>query len=211
IDCGATSLIGLKRDGIDRNAIETILISHFHADHFGGLPFFVLDAQLVAKRKTPLRVIGPRGVEARFRAARDVAFPSAVEPRFALSFDEIAPGETIAFGSASVSAFGVVHTEAAGPCLGFRVAAGDKTLAFSGDTEWTDALIDIGRDADLFVCEGYTRDKKVRHHLDLAALERQLPNIAPRRLVLTHMSDDMLASRAGLPYETAYDGFVVTI
>ncbi|MBZ0148102.1 MAG: MBL fold metallo-hydrolase, partial [Pseudorhodoplanes sp.] len=50
IDCGASSLIALKRAGIDRNAIETILVTHFHADHFGGVPFFVLDAQLVAKR-----------------------------------------------------------------------------------------------------------------------------------------------------------------
>ena len=50
IDCGASSLIALKRADIERNAINTILITHFHADHFGGIPFFVLDAQLVAKR-----------------------------------------------------------------------------------------------------------------------------------------------------------------
>ncbi|MBV9239955.1 MAG: MBL fold metallo-hydrolase, partial [Xanthobacteraceae bacterium] len=53
IDCGASSLIGMKRLGIDRAAIDLILLTHFHADHFGGVPFFVLDAQFVAKRTRP--------------------------------------------------------------------------------------------------------------------------------------------------------------
>jgi len=42
IDCGASSLIALKANNIDLNSIDTILFSHFHADHFGGIPFFML-------------------------------------------------------------------------------------------------------------------------------------------------------------------------
>ena len=59
IDCGATSLVALKRLGIERNAIDLILITHFHADHFGGVPFFVLDAQFFSKRSRPLTIAGP--------------------------------------------------------------------------------------------------------------------------------------------------------
>ncbi len=62
IDCGASSLIALKKAGVDRNAIGAILVTHFHADHFGGIPFFVLDAQLVAKRTNPLLIAGPPGL-----------------------------------------------------------------------------------------------------------------------------------------------------
>ena len=50
IDCGATSLVAMKKFSVDRNAVDTILLTHFHADHVGGIPFFVLEAQLVTKR-----------------------------------------------------------------------------------------------------------------------------------------------------------------
>ena len=71
------------------------------------------------------------------------------------------------------------------------------------------ALIDIGREADLFICEAYTRDKPVATHMALSSLEQHLGQIRPKRLILTHMSNDMLAHRAELPYETAEDGMIV--
>jgi ribonuclease BN (tRNA processing enzyme) len=84
-------------------------------------------------------------------------------------------------------------------------------IAYSGDSEWTDTLIDIGHQADLFICEAYTRDKPISTHMTLSALERRLGQIRPKRLVLTHMSNDMLARRAELPFETAEDGMIVEL
>jgi ribonuclease BN (tRNA processing enzyme) len=107
--------------------------------------------------------------------------------------------------------FHVLHDDRAGPCLGFRFEVEGKAIGFSGDTEWTDALIPIGREADLFVCEAYMRDRPVTGHMTLSALERHLGEIRPKRLVLTHMSTDMLARRAELPYETAQDGMIVEL
>jgi ribonuclease BN (tRNA processing enzyme) len=46
VDCGASALIAMRRFGVDPNTIRTVLISHLHGDHFGGLPFLLLDAQL---------------------------------------------------------------------------------------------------------------------------------------------------------------------
>lgn len=54
IDCGASSMIAIKQQGLDPNSIDTIFITHFHADHFGGIPFFMLDAQFFSKRTGPL-------------------------------------------------------------------------------------------------------------------------------------------------------------
>ena len=64
IDCGASSLPALKRFGIARDDIDLILITHFHGDHFGGLPFLLLDAQFT-RRTRPLVIAGPQGIETR--------------------------------------------------------------------------------------------------------------------------------------------------
>src|SRR4051812_16033394 len=90
IDCGATALIGLSRQGIDTNSIPTVFISHLHGDHFPGLVWWMVHAQHVAKRKVPLTVAGPEGIEARFMAAAEVLFPgsSGVPRRYELKFIE---------------------------------------------------------------------------------------------------------------------------
>ena len=45
IDCGASSLIALKRANVDPNNVDAILVTHLHGDHFGGIPFLILDGQ----------------------------------------------------------------------------------------------------------------------------------------------------------------------
>ena len=213
IDCGASSLIGLKRLQIDRNAIDLILVTHFHGDHFGGLPFFILEAHFASKRARPLTLAGPPGLPSRYAAAMDVAFPTSPHrpPGFQLELREIEIGPRTAIGNLQVTAFPVVHSEPAGPCVGYRIEVDGKVIAYSGDTEWTESLLEIGRDADLFICETYTYEKKVKGHTDLATLQRHLDSIRAKRLVLTHMSEDMLAHVDNVPYETASDGMVIEL
>ena len=47
-------------------------------------------------------------------------------------------------------------------------------IAYSGDTEWTDVLLEVARGADLFVCEAYFYDKRVRNHLSYTTLRQHL-------------------------------------
>ena len=63
IDCGATSLVAMNKLKIDRNDIDVVFISHFHADHVAGLPFLILEANYVTKRTRPLNVVGPPGLK----------------------------------------------------------------------------------------------------------------------------------------------------
>jgi ribonuclease BN (tRNA processing enzyme) len=212
IDCGATSLPALKRLDIVRDDIDLILITHFHGDHFGGLPFLLLDAQFT-RRTRPLVIAGPQGIETRLTQLMEALFEnsSTTKPRFNLSVVALSPKETRSFGAVTVTPYPVVHGESGGPFLAYRVEAEGRVIAYSADTEWTNALIPAARDADLFVAEAYYYDKAVKNHLSLTTLEAHLAEIRPKRLILTHMSDDMLGRLDTLAHTTASDGMIVEI
>jgi ribonuclease BN (tRNA processing enzyme) len=206
LDCGASSLIAMRRFGVDPQAIDTVILSHLHGDHFGGVPFLILDGQF--KRRTrPLVVAGPPGVEARVREAMEVFFPGStrVERKFDTRFVELADRVSVEVGPVRVTGFGVVHASGAPP-FALRVAGEGKVVAYSGDTEWTESLIDAARGADLFIAEALVYDKQVKYHLDLATLLQHRARLDCRRLVVTHMGEDMLARLDGLPVEAAADG-----
>ncbi len=213
IDCGASSLIAMKKLDIDRNAIDTIVVTHFHADHFGGVPFFILDAQFLSKRRRPLTIVGPVGLEGWYERVMETAFPgsSQASQKFDLRLIEIAADQTLEIGDVRISAFQAVHGPPGGPYLAVRIEAEGRAVAYTGDTEWTTALIPAASDADLFIAEAYFRHKAVVTHLSLNAIEAHLAELRPKRLVLTHMSDDMLQHPDRGRYETAEDGMTITI
>jgi ribonuclease BN (tRNA processing enzyme) len=211
LDCGATALVGMHRFGVDPSAIEAVVLSHLHGDHFGGLPFLVLDGQF-RHRSRRLTVAGPPGVEARVRDAMEVLFPgsSTVRRPFDVDFVELAGGQPVTLGPVTVTPYPVVHPSGAPP-FALRIACEGRVLAYSGDTEWTESLVEVARGADLFVCEAYVFDKRVPYHLDYRTVAQHRARLECRRLVLTHMSRDMLG-RLPLPgVECAEDGLELTV
>lgn len=213
IDCGASSLVAMKQRGIDRNAIQAIVVTHFHADHFGGIPFFILDAQFFSKRREPLTIVGPPGLPEWYERVMETSFPgsSQAAQKFELRLVEIAAGESRSIDGIVVSAYQALHGPVEGPCHAVRIEVEGRTIAYTGDTEWTPALIPAAQDADLFIAEAYFRDRTIATHLSLNAIEANLDTLRPRRLVLTHMSDDMLNHPDRARYETAEDGMVIEI
>jgi len=211
LDCGSSSLIAMKHFGVDPADIRAILVTHLHGDHFGGIPFFLLDAQF-SRRVQPLAVAGPPGVEARIKDAMEVLFPgsSQTERRFETTFVELEPGKTTDLGGVSFEPFEVDHASGAPP-YALRVACDEKVIAYSGDTEWTESLIEASRDADLFVCEAYFFDKRVKYHLDYSTLAQHRTELGCRRLVLTHMSADMLEHLSDIDAVCAEDGMELTV
>jgi ribonuclease BN (tRNA processing enzyme) len=211
IDCGASSLIALKRAAMDPGDIGGVVLSHLHGDHFGGLPFLILDGQF-SRRIRPLVVAGPPGVKARVEAAMEVFFPGStrVARRFATEFVELGERKAAPVGPAMVTAFAVEHASGA-PSYALRVQYGGKIVAYSGDTEWTDSLVEAARGADLFVCEAYVFEKKIRYHLDYRTLREHAGRIECRRLIVTHMGPDMLSRLAEADLEHAEDGQIVEV
>ena len=63
----------------------------------------------------------------------------------------------------------------------------------------------------MFVAEAYFFDKQIKFHLDYRTLEAHRSELRCKRLVLTHMAEDMLKHRAEVEVECADDGMVITL
>jgi ribonuclease BN (tRNA processing enzyme) len=211
IDCGATALVAMKRAGIDPASVGGVLLSHLHGDHFGGVPFLILDGQF-GRREAPLVVAGPPGTRDRVTLAMEVLFPgsSRMARRFSTDLVELAPGARTAVGPVAVTGFPVEHASGA-PAYALRVEWAGRTVVYSGDTEWCENLVAAAQGADLLACEAYTFERPIRYHLDHATLVRHLDRIHARRVILTHLGPEMLARRHEAAFECADDGLVVEV
>ncbi len=211
LDCGATSLTALRQCGLDPGEIAAVFLSHLHGDHFGGLPFLILDGQF-SRRVTPLVVVGPVGTGRRLPEAMECMFPgsSGVSRPFPVEVVELHPGAAVTVAGVTAAGWEVDHPSG-GPALALRLALGGKVIAYTGDTAWTGALTEVAAGSDLLIAEAYYRDKAVPFHLRHADLVAHSGQLASRRVVLTHMSADMLAHLDHVSFETAHDGLAVRV
>ncbi len=204
VDFGASAIVAWNRMGFDLREIDAIVISHLHGDHFGGLPFLLLQSQFEIRRTAPLAIYGPPGLRTRLDQALEVFFPGVAGRgwRFPLEIHEIEPGAPAEVLGLSLKTAQVVHASGA-PSTAIRLSGRGKTFAYSGDTEWTPALTGIAEGADLFIVECYSGDRPVTGHVNWPTLEANLGVLKAKRVAVSHMSDSSLAraremSRAGV-------------
>jgi len=213
IDCGASSLIAMNRCGVDPNSIDVILLGHLHGDHFGGVVFLLVQAHAASKRERPLLIVGPRTTEQRVMEALRVLYPGSENNpwQFDLRFEEYEIEQEWGSGAISVMAYQAAHSAGEGPACALRVTVDGKTVTYSGDGGWSEGLAKAASGADVFIAEAHFYDKPVKHHMSLVTLMEHLDDIAPKRLILTHMDEDMLERSKSLDFETAEDGKTIEI
>lgn len=210
IDCGATSLVALKRAGVDPGSIDAVLLTHFHGDHCGGVPYLILDGQF-SKRERPLVVAGPPGVRERMTAIFEAALPtsSRTEQRFGVSYVELSERPTT-IGPIEVVALSVAHLPETVP-HGLRVRVDGRVVAYTGDTDWCDALPRLADGADLFIAEAYSFEKRIPQHLSYATLLAHRDELRAKRIVLTHAGIETLERAGELTWELADDGTTIDL
>lgn len=205
VDCGASSLPGLKQYGIQTDDIDAIVISHFHGDHYGGVPFILLDTA-VNRRAKKLQIISPIDGQRRIAALLDLLYPGTeVLEKLDVEFLEYNVNEIMDLGDWRIQAFDVIHAERALP-HGLRIEVAGKVIAYSGDTSWTDVLFALGERADLFICECNFFDKQVKGHMNYQELERHLPEFSCKKMLLTHFDQQMLRRLDEVNLECLHDG-----
>ena len=196
IDCGVTTLIGMRRLGLQPNDIDTVFVSHLHGDHFGGLPWLLVDALYVSNRKRPLVVTGPKGIEARFVTAAEALYPNITTAKrdFDLQLHRISGAEAARSrrrhgravrGEAPVgrAALRAQIRRSTGRCSPLPATpAGSRCCA-----RWRGAPISSSRSAfNTISCSPI--------HLDYATIDANYQRLGAKRVLLTHMGEAMLAN-----------------
>ncbi|MDE0476007.1 MAG: MBL fold metallo-hydrolase [Gammaproteobacteria bacterium] len=216
IDCGASALVGLRKFGVDPNAIDTVLVTHMHGDHYAGIPWLALQRAAAGVRR-PLGVLGPEGTAGRLPRLGSHLFPS-VSPRpdrFNLVVREYVSFRPTTLplawpGGLTVTGYPVTHVPATNPHA-LRIEVEGKVIVFSGDTAWDDNLIEAASGADIFICEAWSLRPRAPVHLDIETLRARRADIDCERIVLTHMGDDVLAALPIEGFEAADDGMVIEV
>ena len=212
LDCGTTTGSGLNALDISRDEVDSVIVSHFHGDHFGGIPLLLLAALYEDARTAPLRIAGPPGVEARVRGlAASMGYDMGEHDwSFPIQFEELPAGRQLELGPVRVSSFETHHSPSSVP-HGLLVDIGARRLAYSGDTGWFDDLPARVAGSDLFVCECTYHNNNFEYHLNYETLLDQRERFDCGRILLTHLGDEMADRRGQCAYETADDGLSVRL
>jgi ribonuclease BN (tRNA processing enzyme) len=212
LDCGPSVLSGLKRVRSDPGAVDFVLISHLHGDHFGGVPFLFMEYRYETPRTRPLTVYGPADTPRRVGALFAALYEqSAAEPLpFPLSYEEIVPGQERTIGALRVTPFRVPHASEL-VCVAYRLEIAGRTILYSGDSAWTEEFVARSRDVDLFICECSTYETRVPIHLAYPEIAAHTRDLGCRRLVLSHLGREPLAHAADVSLEFARDGMTIDL
>jgi ribonuclease BN (tRNA processing enzyme) len=208
LDCGMTALASLGRAGLSPADIDAVVVSHLHGDHFGGLAPLLLDATM-RPRPRPLHIAGPAATRERVRELLTL-FGWGSANVDAAEFIALEPGETTELAGCRISALAVPHNPLTSP-TGVRLESDGAILGYSGDAGWSPALVDLARDADLFICGVWWWDTSDPTFLDLATLLRKRAQLSCRRLILTHLGPEVLERVAEVPFEVATDGQAIEL
>jgi ribonuclease BN (tRNA processing enzyme) len=211
LECGPAVLAGIKRAGIPSDAPDALLISHLHGDHFGGVPFLLLEYLFSNPRSRPLVIAGPPTTAQRVWSLYAELYrePHCREIHFDIDWVVAEPGSTFRLAGVDVHAFEVPHTHDP-VSLGYRIESPEGVVVFSGDSAWTEEFVVQTRDSDLFLCECCSMRPETTLHTSYEDILAHRERLGCERLVLTHLGADMRAAKA-IDVERAQDGATIDI
>lgn len=212
LDCGATTLLALKTLKIPADVIDFVAISHLHGDHFGGLPFLFLEYLYERPRSRPLCIAGPPGTKERVLALHRAMYRELSERPmcFSLEFCELSPGQTQVVCDVEILPFRVPHQEK-DVSLGYRLSDGQKSVLYSGDCGWNDALVQYSHGADLFICECCYFHSQTNFHVSYPTIAAESSRLGCKRLLLSHLGREVLERIDEVTLECAHDGLVIDV
>jgi ribonuclease BN (tRNA processing enzyme) len=202
VDAGATAPLGLQQGKVATAHLDAILITHLHGDHFAGIPFLLLKMHYIDQRKRPLAIWGPGEVGQRLEQLMQLLYPGhgLVQLNFEIQVHQYSTDQEFEVGPFTVLPFGVDHSEAAFS-HGLRLEVMSKVWVYSGDTRWTDRLIRASEGSDMMVVDCNFFTYQASTHLDYLTLTHKQGLLSTKRLVLTHLGEEMWANTTKIELE----------
>ena len=187
LDCGAGVVQTMARLGLPWDAVDHLLITHFHPDHTADIHMllFALKHGVTEKRTAPLTVWAPHGIQERLRAMEAAFGDHVADPGFPLLVREVAPGDAFDVAGLGVRATATPHTPES---LAYRLHDGPVSLGYTGDTGPSEEVGRFMEGVDVLIAEcSLPDDMAIPVHLSPSSLAGLANLAAPGRLVVTHV------------------------
>jgi ribonuclease BN (tRNA processing enzyme) len=184
LDCGNGATWKLGRVGINYLELDHIFLSHLHPDHTSDLIPFLFATKYATphKRVKPFYVWGGDGFK-NFFSLLSKAYNDWIMPD-KLNIEEIKEGE-MSFDDFKIIARKTPHIDSS---LAYRIESQGRSLVYSGDTDYSESLVEIAKDADLLIIECSMPDRfKVKGHLTPAEVSRIANESRAKRLLISHL------------------------
>jgi len=213
LEAGPSVLATMKRARVLPNALDLVLITHLHGDHYAGVPFLLLEYLWESPLEHTITVAGPRNLETRCWRLMDTMFPryDVTKLHRRIRFAVLEPGDNLKLGKVRVSAIRSPHTSP-DISMSYRIELEGKSVVYSGDSGWNEKLIGFSDGADLFLCEcTYFESKHLTFHMNYPELAANRERFNVRRMVLTHLGREVLAHKVEVKIEMAFDGMKIEV
>lgn len=210
IDCGVSTLVRLKQINYDISRLKGIFLTHFHGDHFGGIPFIILTLKIELDHQKDFFIYGPEGVREKVLKLQEAMYPgtSSFIDELGINFIEYGSG-WMPSEDLEVHAFKVQHSPPSKP-HGLKFRWSGQMLAFTGDTEWDNSLLALAEDTKVLITECNNLLVNSPGHLSLATLEEKRGQLKTERVLLSHMGTEVLEMKS-CPFERLHDGMEITL
>lgn len=214
LEAGPGLVGALKKSGISPAALDFVIISHLHGDHFAGLAFLILDYMYESPLRKTVTIAGPPKLEQRTRALMRAMFPrvDVQTVRRRIKFMVLEPGRRARLGR--VARLGAIRSPHTAPdiSLSIKLETGGKTIVFSGDTGWNEELVTFSDGADLMICEcTYYAPDHSQSHINYAQLKSNRGRFRVGRMLLTHLGSEMLGHGSDIDMQMAFDGMRIEV